>query len=310
VSEPAPHRDVFLAAADGVVLHARDHGPPDATLTPVLCLPGLTRNAKDFEAVAARLARRRRVVSPDFRGRGQSAYAADPLTYRPDVELADTLHLLDHLGIGRVAVIGTSRGGLVAMLLAASAPQRLAGVLFNDIGPRIDAAGLLRIRSYLGSDPRFDSWAAAVAALRATNPGIAGLSDGQWLIFARRVFREVDGLPRADYDPRLAATFPSAEDIAAGNIPELWGLLDQLPPVPATVLRGENSDLLSAATVAEMKAHVPHLKTVTVKDRGHVPFLDEPESLSAIDAWLAQVDEQEGSSRPARPMPSRGTLSA
>ena len=286
------HRDVFLTSADGVVLHTRDHGPTDGGPLPVLCLPGLTRNAKDFEAVAARLAQTRRVIAPDFRGRGLSAHAADPLTYRPDVELADTLLVLDHLGVSKAAVIGTSRGGVVALLMAAKAKERLAGVLFNDIGPRIDVAGLLRIRSYLGSDPQFRNWSEAVAALKATNPGFDRLSEVQWMVFARRVFREVAGVPRADYDARLAMTFPSPEDITSGKVPELWGLLDLLTDIPLTVLRGEHSDLLSAATVAEMQVHAPHLVAVTVRDRGHVPFLDEPEAVAAIDAWLVAIDRK------------------
>ena len=286
------HRDVFLTSPDGVVLHARDHGPTDGGPVPVLCLPGLTRNAKDFEPVAQRLAQTRRVISPDFRGRGLSGHAADPLTYRPDVELADTLLVLDHLNVARAAVIGTSRGGIVALIMAAKARERLAGVLFNDIGPRVDIAGLLRIRSYIGSDPQFGSWDEAVAALKATNPGFDSLSAEQWLVFARRVFREVEGVPRADYDARLAMTFPSPEDITSGKVPELWGLLDLMTDMPLTVLRGEHSDLLSAATVAEMQVHAPQLVAVTVRNRGHVPFLDEPEALAAIDAWLAAVDRQ------------------
>ena len=288
-----------------MVVHARDQGPLSGPLTPLLCLPGLTRNAKDFEAVAARLARTRRVVSADFRGRGRSQYAADPLTYRPDVELSDTLLVLDHLGIARAAVIGTSRGGIVTMFMAAKAPARLAGALLNDIGPRLNAGGLLRIRSYIGSDPQFASWAEAVAALQLTNPGFATLSEAEWMVFAKRVFRDVNGSPRADYDPRLGVTFPSAEDITSGKVPELWGLLDLMAAIPVTVLRGEHSDLLSAATVAEMKTHLPQLKTVTVQDRGHVPFLDEPESIAAIDEWLAEVDAAQVS-RPPSAAPDEG----
>ena len=291
MTEAAPYRDVFVTAADGVVLHARDQGPADGGPVPVLCLPGLTRNAKDFEWVAQRLARARRVISPDFRGRGLSGHAADPLTYRPDVELADTLLVLDHLKVSRAAVIGTSRGGIVALIMAAKARERLAGVLFNDIGPRVDVAGLLRIRSYIGGDPRFESWNEAVVALKATNPGLDTLDEDQWMVFARRVFREVDGVPRADYDARLAVTFPTPEDIVSAKVPELWGLLDLMTDIPLTVLRGEHSDLLSAATVAEMQVHAPQLIAVTVRDRGHVPFLDEPEALAAIDAWLSRVDQ-------------------
>lgn len=287
------HRDVFVTSLDGIRLHARDHGPERGPLTPVVCLPGLTRNAKDFESISGRIAESRRVICPDFRGRGRSGYAADPLTYRPDVELADTLHLLDHLGVSRFAVIGTSRGGIVAMVMAAKALDRLAGVLFNDIGPRIDKAGLIRIRTYLGADPHFSSWDDSVRALKATNPGFGTLTEDEWMTFARRVFRDDNGIPRPDYDAKLTATFPSIEDVESGKVPELWGLLGLMKDIPAAVLRGEHSDLLSAATVAEMHKHHPGLRAVTVRDRGHVPFLDEPESLAAIDAWLSDVDARE-----------------
>lgn len=287
------YREIRVHSSDGLLLHARDYGPLGTDPVPVVCLPGLTRNAKDFETIAGWLAQTRRVIAPDFRGRGQSGHAADPLTYRPDVELADTLHLLDQTGIGRVAVIGTSRGGIVAMVMAAKAPERLAGVLLNDIGPRIDRAGLIRIRTYLGSDSQFSGWPEAVVALKAANPGFEALSDAQWEAFARRVFRDDNGLPRADYDVRLAATFPSVDAIEQGKVPELWELFDLLRGVPVTVLRGEHSDLLSAETVNEMRQHLPGLATITVADRGHVPFLDEPESRAAIAAWLAAVDGRE-----------------
>ena len=277
-----------IAAADGTALYAREQGA-DTGLVPVVCLPGLTRNAKDFETIAPRLAQSRRLLSLDFRGRGRSG-RADPATYRPDQEAADTFLVLDHLGVGRFAVIGTSRGGIVAMVMAARALPRLAGVLFNDIGPRIDTPGLLRIRGYLGADPQFGSWDEAVAALKATNPGFETLSEAEWQAFARRVFKDEGGVPRADYDAGLTRNFPAPEEITAGKVPELWPLLEMLAPLPCLVLRGAHSDLLSAATVAEMQARHPKLAAATVPGRGHVPFLDEPESLAAITGWLAAVD--------------------
>lgn len=284
------HREHRIAAADGVTLYVRDHGPEAAGLIPVICLPGLTRNAKDFEPVAMRLSGERRVLSFDFRGRGQSG-RADPTTYRPDQECADTLALLDHLGIPRFAVIGTSRGGIVAMIMAARAKDRMAGVVFNDIGPKIDVAGLLRISSYLGKDPQLSGWPHAVKAMKATNPGLDTLSEAEWMTFARRVFRDEDGRPVPDYDSGLMVNFPGTEDILAGKVPELWGLLEFLRDMPTAVLRGEHSDLLSAGTVAQMSALLPLLDAVTVRGRGHVPFLDEPESIAAIDRWLTKVDQ-------------------
>jgi pimeloyl-ACP methyl ester carboxylesterase len=279
----------FIAAADGTALYARDYAAARNGLVPVVCLPGLTRNAKDFETIAPRLAETRRVLALDFRGRGRSG-RADPATYRPDQEVTDTLQVLDALGIGRFAIIGTSRGGIAAMVMAARALPRMAGVLFNDIGPKIDKPGLLRIRTYLGTDPQFGGWDEAVAALQSSNPGFGSLSEQEWLAFARRVYREVNGLPRADYDPSLAQNFPSVADIEAGKVPELWPLLDMMAEVPSLVLRGEHSDLLSADIVAGMHQHHRRLASVTVARRGHVPFLDEPESLAAIAVWLKTVD--------------------
>lgn len=279
----------FVTAPDGTTLYARDYAAASHALVPIVCLPGLTRNAKDFETIAPLLAQTRRVLAFDFRGRGRSG-RADPATYRPDQEVADTLHLLDTLGVERFAIIGTSRGGIAAMVMAARALPRMAGVLFNDIGPRIDKAGLIRIRSYLGTDPQFADWQEAVASLKATNPGFDTLSEAEWLAFARRVYREVNGTPRADYDPALAVNFPSVADIEAGKVPELWTLLDVMADVPSLVLRGEHSDLLSAGIVENMHRHHRRLTSVTVRDRGHVPFLDEPESLAAIGSWLQVVD--------------------
>lgn len=285
-----PYTERFVTSPDGLTLYARDHGDVAGNLVPVVCLPGLTRNAKDFETVAPRLAARRRVICPDFRGRGRSDRAADPFTYRPDVELADTLHLLDTLGVRRFAIIGTSRGGIVAMVMASRALDRMAGVCFNDIGPRIDKDGLIRISGYLGHDPQFAGWPDAVAAIKATNPGFPTLTEAEWDAFARRVFRDDGGTPRSDYDPQLVRTFPAVADIEAGKVPELWSLFDLMADVPSVVLRGANSDLLSDTTVAEMHAHHRNLVSVTVADRGHVPFLDEPECVAAIDQWLARID--------------------
>ena len=288
--QPEGFTEHVFHAADGTRLYARDHAPATAApRIPVVCLPGLTRNAKDFETITPHLRLSRRVVSCDFRGRGRSD-RAPPETYRADQEAADTLALLTHIGIERFAVLGTSRGGLVAMVMATTALPRLAGVAFNDIGPRIDVPGLLRIRSYLGTGPAPQSWEEAVTALKATTPGFPHLSEAEWLAFARRVHAEENGRPRPDYDPGLAATFPSVEEITAGKVPELWPLLDLLKPLPCLVLRGANSDLLSEATVAEMRQRHPGLASVTVRDRGHVPFLDEAESIAALDRWLAAVD--------------------
>ncbi|MGE0237556.1 MAG: alpha/beta fold hydrolase [Parvibaculaceae bacterium] len=282
------HRDVPFTSADGLALHGRDY-PASGDATPILCLAGLTRSSRDFEPLAQWLGGTRRLVTMDYRGRGRSAHAADPLTYRPDVELADALRLLDHLGIERVNIIGTSRGGIIAMIMAAQYPQRLTGVLLNDVGPVIERSSLLRIRSYLGKALAFTNWDDAVNALKDSNPGFESLSEAEWLSFARRVFIEKDGRISHDYDLRLAQTFPTDEEIAKADSPDLWPLFDMLMAFPVMVLRAENSDLLSAATVAQMKKRHPRLAAQTIRNRGHVPFLDEPDAKAAIRAWLEIV---------------------
>ena len=234
--------------------------------------------------MAEGLAEPRRILAMDYRGRGRSQYAPDSSSYTPHQELADAIALLDLLALPSVCVIGTSRGGIVAMLMAARHPARISGAVLNDIGPRLETDGLLRIATLLSQHRSFSSWQEATASLKATNPGISGLSEEDWATFAHRVFKEESGCLVADFDPRLAETFPSIEDIRAGRIAELWEPLAALKEKPCAVLRGQNSDLLSHATVQRMATIHPRLLCVTVENRGHVPFLDEPECLAAVRA--------------------------
>lgn len=292
----AAFSDVFYRNGDGLRLHARVYdGPP--SLTPVVCLPGLTRNARDFSPIAPQLAATRRVVCLSFRGRGLSDYASDPLTYRPDVELADSCAVLDHLAIARAALLGTSRGGIVALLMAATSPGRVAGIMLNDIGPVLEPAGLLRIRSYLGVPLAVSGWAEAIALLRRNNPDFTNLSPDQWRAFAQRIYGERDGMPVLDYDLALAATFPTVDTITSGAVADFWPLFEALPPLPLALLHGTNSDLLSASTAAAMQDRKPGLQLTHVAERGHAPLLDELESRAAIDRWLAAVDAAESQPR-------------
>jgi pimeloyl-ACP methyl ester carboxylesterase len=278
---------VRFRSPDGLELYARDYGPRAAASTPVLCLSGLTRNSRDSQPVAEQIADRR-VIAPDYRGRGRSAYAPDWSSYTVEVELADAIALLDSLGIARVVVIGTSRGGLIGMALAALHRDRLAGILLNDIGPVLEPAGLLRIRQYLGRPLRFTTWRGAVAALKRNNPGFDSLSEAEWLAFAHRLYRDVGGRPVLDYDPNLRRSFPTPAKIAAGAARPIWELMAALEGLPVAALRGEHSDLLGPQTHARMAEVVPGLDAVTVADRGHAPFLDEPESRAAISRLLAR----------------------
>lgn len=287
------YEPIHFQSDDGLRLFARDYSSSLSALTPLLCLPGLTRNSKDFETVAPWLAQTRRVIAPDFRGRGLSQYASDPASYRPDIELVDTIALLDFLEIDRVAVIGTSRGGIVGMLMAAFFHDRLAGLFLNDVGPELDSAGLLRIRSYLGVQSEFTSWEMAVANLKSNNSGFESLTADEWQAFAHRVFKPVNGVPRIDYDPALLQTFPGVEDITEGRVANLWEFFGKIGDLPASVVRGEHSDLLSAATVAAMKQRNAGLDAATIAKRGHAPFLDEAPVKDALVRWLARVDAKE-----------------
>ena len=278
----------YCAAKDGTRLHALQWGPKGSEATPLLCLPGLTRNGRDFEPVASEFLSTRSIIAADFRGRGKSGYA-DPTTYRPDVELADAITLLDRLRIERVAVLGTSRGGIVGVLMANLHPSRIAGLCLVDVGPVLEADGLLRIAGHLGKPTRFADWHEAAAALQKSSYGFASVSDATWEAAARRIFVARNGSVQPDYDMALANNFPSAADIKQGKIADLWPLVPALAKIPLGLLRGSGSDLLSQATVQKMKEALPHLHHTEVPGRGHVPFLDEPESIAAIREWLGQV---------------------
>ena len=294
VSKVSGYSPVYYQTDDGLRLFARDYHSPLCTLTPLLCLPGLTRNSRDFETIAPWLAQNRRVITADFRGRGLSQYARDPASYRPDVELLDMIALLNFLKVDRVAVIGTSRGGIVGMLMAAYFRDRLDGLFLNDIGPALDSTGLIRIRSYLGVQMKFESWDAAIAGLKSNNPGFQLLTANEWKAFAHRVYQPVNGVPCTDYDMALADTFPTIEEINAGHVASLWELFASTKGMPVSVLRGEHSDLLTPATVTGMKEMNADLDAATVSNRGHAPFLDEEESKDSILRWLGRVDAHQG----------------
>lgn len=272
-----------FTTSDGLSLAFADAGSGP----PLLCLPGLTRNSEDFAPVVEAFGDELRLIRLDPRGRGASDHDPDPANYSVAVEARDALELLDHLGLARVPILGTSRGGLLAMMIGAVAPERLAGVLFNDIGPVIEPEGLARILDYLGRPPPFpDLDAAGIGLEAASRAGFPGVSVAAWRAHAARNWRETGEGLALRYDPRLRDGF---EATTREGLPDLWPFFENLPPVPLALIRGANSDLLAAATAAEMSARRPELAVTVVADRGHAPFLDEPESRAAIAAFIAQV---------------------
>lgn len=269
-------------SADGLTLSATVH-PGDPTSLPVVCLPGLTRNSRDFEDLAASIAPFAPVICPDLRGRGRSDHAADPMTYNPAQYCADLAPLLAELTDGFLA-IGTSLGGLLTMMIAASG-AKLVGAVLNDIGPVIDPAGLARIRGYVGKALAFPDWDSAARALAlAQADAFPHFVHADWLRMARRTMRETDGSIAFDYDMAIATPF--ASDDGASPAPDLWPLFDALKPVPLLVVRGGTSDILSAQTADAMIARHGNARLLTVPGVGHAPTLDEPDVRAAIRALV------------------------
>lgn len=281
------YQDRFWTSPDGLKLHFRDYPGRDDRL-PVLCLHGLTRNARDFEQLAAHLAGERRVLALDMRGRGDSEYARDSATYNPVTYVGDVIALLEQEGIAQFIAVGTSLGGLMTMLMASIAPQRLAGAVLNDIGPEVDPSGIDRIREYLGQARSFPTWMHAARALQevhgASHPGFA-IED--WLAMAKRcMVVQQNGRIGFDYDMAIAEPFRDAEGAVP---PDLWPAFEALATAPLLIVRGGASDLLKPETLAEMLRRHPDAEAVTIADVGHAPTLDEPEAVAAIDRLLARL---------------------
>ena len=280
-------QDRYFQSGDGLRLYYRDYPAAEPGRLPVLCLPGLTRNCRDFESVALRLQRTRRVLSPDLRGRGRSQYDPNFMNYHPGTYLGDLARLLADAGVARVILFGTSLGGILSMLIAATAPQVPAAVILNDIGPEVAAEGLQRISSYVGRHAPVDSWEEAAAQMRSMY-GVAmpDASDAEWLAFARRSYSELNGVPVLDVDPGVGEAVRAAP---AGAAPDLWPVYAALRPLPTLAIRGELSDVLSPAVFDRMLNEKPDLLRLTVARRGHPPLLDEPECIVAIDDFLSRL---------------------
>lgn len=275
--------------ADGPSLYFEEHGDPQAT--PLICLPGLTRDGQDFRYALPHLSAYR-VILLDLRGRGRSDHAEDPATYNVLSEAGDVVALMDHLALPRAALLGTSRGGLVAMALAATARDRLQAVILNDVGPDIAAEGLGRIFDYLGRPPAARTHAEAAAVLeRAMAPDFPGVPPQRWLEEAQTFYTETPEGLALRYDPRLRdAMLAQAAALAElEEPPSLWPWFAALEGLPVGVIRGAQSDILSAETYAEMQRRLPKLRAVELPDRGHVPFLDEAPAVALIHAVLKDI---------------------
>jgi pimeloyl-ACP methyl ester carboxylesterase len=284
-------QDFYYRSDDGLQLYCRifpcvetHDGGEDHAVPTVICLPGLTRNSRDFIELATHLQKKYRVLAPDLRGRGRSAYDPHWENYQPNSYCADIAALLRAQQVRSASIIGTSLGALLAMLLAFQYPAIIRGIVLNDAGPEIDPAGARRIAGYVGKQVRVSSWEDAAAQARNTYAAaLPGLTDDQWLDYTRQSYRErEDGIPVADSDPNIGLLFRTGE----ATPQTLWPVFAQLKTLPMLVIRGAMSDILSAATVERMAREKPDLRQLTIADRGHAPLLNEPGCVAAIDDFL------------------------
>jgi pimeloyl-ACP methyl ester carboxylesterase len=280
---------IFITSSDGLRLHARGYGQRGNGLTPVVCLPGLTRTAEDFEAVAQRMSGQgRRVVAVDYRGRGLSDYDRDPANYNAQVELTDVLTVLEALRALPAIFLGTSRGGILTMLCAAMRPDAVRAAILNDIGPVVEKAGLLRIKSYVGKLPQPRDYPDAANILRRLfGQQFPRLTDDEWLASAQRAFRDDGRGLVPTYDVRLSETL---KDVTPDSpVADLWPQFDALAQVAVMVIRGALSDLLSRETVAAMQARRNGIEVIEVPGQGHAPLLQDEPTLRAIERFVAAV---------------------
>ncbi|MGB3627839.1 MAG: alpha/beta hydrolase [Henriciella sp.] len=282
--------DIQYRSADGLELYARAYGPEDAPLS-VLCMHGLTRNHKDFEPMIAALGGRYRFIAVDVRGRGHSAYSTDSAQYTPAVYAGDMVQLLDHLKLEKAALIGTSMGGLMSMVMAKIAPERISGIVLNDVGPTVEAAGLKRIAGYAGKGAPMASWeAAAEATANSQRLAFPDYGKDHWLAFAKRTCRVSDtGEICLDYDPAITATLGEVKPSLMTRI-AMWRLFNSLKAFPLLIIRGETSDVFSQKTADLMMKRHPDAKFVGIAGRGHAPMLDEPAAVTAISDFLKRLE--------------------
>ncbi|MHA1536107.1 MAG: alpha/beta fold hydrolase [Alphaproteobacteria bacterium] len=279
------YRERVLSAQDGLRLYTRDYDGAQDAGAALLCLTGLTRNSKDYHDFALGFAGKRRVLSPDYRGRGRSARDQDWRNYNPSIYISDIRHLLAASNCHRVIVVGTSLGAILAMGLAVVVPGVLAGAILNDAGPELDPAGIARILGYVGDESTFADWHAASRRVQELFPSLSIDGEAGWREFAGRTFIEgEDGALHYDWDPAIARQLGGQK-----SLPDLWPLFRALRPFPVLALRGETSDVLSVETFERMGEDMPNLTRVTVPGVGHVPTLAEPIAKRAIDEFLKDL---------------------
>lgn len=290
----ADYKDFWHKSDDGLRLHARDYGSPNAATT-VVCIPGLTRNAADFAELCERLAPSYRLLALDLRGRGESEYDPNPMNYHPMTYVADTLKLLDAADVKAAVLIGTSLGGIVSMVMAALHPQRVQGLILNDVGPEVDPAGVERIKGHISKRVVLKSWQQVESTMRQIMAGdYPDFSDAEWQRFCRNLFREDDnGMPVPNYDPEIAVP------ILKNSVPaDVW-LAFKAITAPTLLVHGGLSYVLNDSIVARMRKLMPDMGYVKLANRGHVPTLTEPESLAEIEPFLAACRAKTTELKPA-----------
>ncbi len=295
MSETGEWHDVYYTSHDGLRLHVRHYPAPGSSRRPVVCLPGLTRNARDFHRLAATLAdprrHRRAVYCLDYRGRGLSQYDPDWRNYAPLIECIDVLDFMTLADIHHAAVIGTSRGGIIAMIMAVLRPAAVGAAVLNDIGPVIERDGLARIIGYVGRVPLPADWDEAAQLIREMSAAdFPAISDEEWREVAHQWFNDENGAPSPGYDPKLAKAITNLD--IERDIPAMWPQFIALSRVPVLTLRGENSDILSEETVEGMAQHNPRMRRATIPGQGHAPLLRDDDTIHLIEQFLIETDEE------------------
>lgn len=282
------YEDYWYQSQDQLKLYARDYNNVDDKLAPVLCMHGLTRNSADFSGLADHLAVNRRVIVPDQRGRGRSQYDSNSANYNPATYVQDMTTMMASLKLQQTVLIGTSMGGLMAMMMAAMQPGQFQAIILNDIGPEVDPAGLERIQGYVGKSAPVTTWDEAVNQTREINgEAFPNFTDQEWKKFTEALYRDENGCPVLAHDPSIADPISQSEDNAVP--PDLWPLFDAIANLPILLIRGAHSDILAPACVEEMQRRKPDIHVAEIPQRGHAPTLDEHESRTAIDQFLAQL---------------------